>query len=1003
MKNICTLVFCVLTTCTFSFSQTYPLRDRLDQVFINVDKMQISTGFLEEYGIALTRFTPFNGALSDSNKLDIATWRKVYATLYTARIDGANPLGTLAAVNTTIETTESNFATSIPVPLLYADYNSIRTDAITSNLLSASNNQLFDVPGRTQSPYTTRKLFAGAPSIGYAYTGTPQVLFKPELFYNASGKTLNNIAVDFGDGRGYLNALWNTPLAGAYITTGVKQIKIKLVFTDNTFAECQSSIEILNLGAAQVRFAIPADATLLFNASANHAGGTVFIKYSGTNTVQKIKKPLIVAEGYDISSIAPKLQLNYSLQDFLNAINNTGSYDFNIQLDLVGYDLIFLDYNNGTDDIRRNAALLQEVIAWVNAQKVLANSTEQNVVIGISMGGLVARYALANMTKQGVATQTRLLLTHDSPHRGANTPLGFQTLSRSLYETQLVQGLNLFDLLPEIRQAIMVQDAPATSQLLILRAGYFGTISSNTFLDGEYRTMITFSATGPQPAYKIEATSLGSECGVSSLSPGTELLRISGNFFISPTFFISRTSWNTEVIVNALPNFGPSQRVSKLRLWINFRLLFLISFDIDLANKERYSLANTLPWDGAPGGTQNVKQQAGAAVPTSNYSLGPFFNLSLGATYAGDFCFVPTVSALDVTNLDLAALSKVYVGGISPTNPARVNNFIAQEKIINTNFYNQTHPRFTPRNAQWIFNELQGVISTVNCSSACSIDFGASISGPGTVCINATYSVLNNTYSLPVTWSSSNPASLSINPTTGVAARINSFNGQATITVSVNSTCGSYLINKSVIVGSGIADPLFEQKTIVCPTGPYFYSILGRVTQVPDPNASYKWYIGTANRTNFVLKTTSSSNSTTVPGDAVDNLYHTLRVDITTACGTVSTAYQEGRYKASCSGGGGGTFARIFPNPASSQLTIGLSSSQANESNVKIETEEESDVDLTTDFVARLYDSFQQLVRSGPSKNGLVNFNIADLPNGIYYIHLINRDQIIRKQVLVSK
>ena len=54
MKNICTLVFCVLTTCTFSLSQTYPLRDRLDQVFINVNKTQIPTGFLEEYGIALT-------------------------------------------------------------------------------------------------------------------------------------------------------------------------------------------------------------------------------------------------------------------------------------------------------------------------------------------------------------------------------------------------------------------------------------------------------------------------------------------------------------------------------------------------------------------------------------------------------------------------------------------------------------------------------------------------------------------------------------------------------------------------------------------------------------------------------------------------------------------------------------------------------------------------------------------------------------------------------------
>lgn len=590
----------ILMTCQLSLCQNYPLRDRIDLVFANLNKTQIPTGFLEEYGVALARFQPFNGILSDSNKVDIATWRKVYATLYTARINGANPLDSLGGVNNTIENTETTFASMLPVPILYADYNTIRADAITANLLSASNNQLYDVPSRTQSPYASRKLFVATPTIGYARTGSPQVLFKPELFYNHSSKTLNFINVDFGDGRGYLNAVWNTPLTGAYTTTGVKPIKIKLVFSDNTFVECYSTIEITELSSTAARYGSPADDVQFFNGNANHAGGTVSVKYSSTNTARKIKKPLIVAEGYDISSIAPKLQTNYSFENFIVDLERTRpSYDINNQLDLAGYDVVFLDYNNGTDDIRRNAALFQEVIIWVNGQKAATGSVEQNVVFGISMGGLVARYALANMTKQSIATQTRLLLTHDSPHRGANTPLGFQSLTRSLAETYVVAGLNIYNLVPEVKQAIRVLDAPATAQLLIVRAGYFGITYNNTFLDGEYRNMITFSSTGPQPTYQINATSLGSECGVASLAAGSELLRISGNFFISPLFFISRTSWNTEVIVNALPNFGPSQRTSKLRLWINFRILFVISFDLNLTNKERYSPVNMLPWDGA--------------------------------------------------------------------------------------------------------------------------------------------------------------------------------------------------------------------------------------------------------------------------------------------------------------------------------------------------------------------------------------------------------------------
>lgn len=151
------------------------------------------------------------------------------------------------------------------------------------------------------------------------------------------------------------------------------------------------------------------------------------------------------------------------------------------------------------------------------------------------------------------------------------------------------------------------------------------------------------------------------------------------------------------------------------------------------------------------------------------------------------------------------------------------------------------------------------------------------------------------------------------------------------------------------------------------------------------------------------MKTTSSSNSATVPGDLVDNLYHTLRVDITNTCGTIVTAYQEGRYKASCSGGGGGTFARIFPNPASNQISIGLTSSLSSADSFKATTEEESEIDQTADFEAKLFDPFQQLVRSGASQSGIANFNIVDLSNGIYFLHLNVGGKIIRKQVLISK
>ncbi|WP_157886975.1 esterase/lipase family protein [Hymenobacter sp. PAMC 26628] len=151
---------------------------------------------------------------------------------------------------------------------------------------------------------------------------------------------------------------------------------------------------------------------------------------------------------------------NGSLFNFFTALGND-----NPATNTTAYDLVFIDYNNGTDDIRRNAALFEQVVQYVNANKQGGTATGQrNVVLGISMGGLVARYGLAEMEKaQPGSTYTRLLVTQDSPHRGANTPLGLQALVRqaastylgvyisSLNSSGILHSINLGDVFPELQ------------------------------------------------------------------------------------------------------------------------------------------------------------------------------------------------------------------------------------------------------------------------------------------------------------------------------------------------------------------------------------------------------------------------------------------------------------------------------------------------------------------------------------------------------------------------
>src|SRR5690606_39829752 len=53
---------------------------------------------------------------------------------------------------------------------------------------------------------------------------------------------------------------------------------------------------------------------------------------------------------------------------------------------------------------------------------------EENVVIGPSMGGLISRYALRYMEQNSMDHDTRLFISFDSPHLGANVPIGIQYL-----------------------------------------------------------------------------------------------------------------------------------------------------------------------------------------------------------------------------------------------------------------------------------------------------------------------------------------------------------------------------------------------------------------------------------------------------------------------------------------------------------------------------------------------------------------------------------------------
>lgn len=87
------------------------------------------------------------------------------------------------------------------------------------------------------------------------------------------------------------------------------------------------------------------------------------------------------------------------------------------------YDIILVEFLDGADYIQKCAKLLQEVIKKVNEEKVCGYD---NVLLGLSMGGQVSRFALSYFEAAGIDHGCREYVSFDSPHINANIPLAVQ-------------------------------------------------------------------------------------------------------------------------------------------------------------------------------------------------------------------------------------------------------------------------------------------------------------------------------------------------------------------------------------------------------------------------------------------------------------------------------------------------------------------------------------------------------------------------------------------------
>ncbi|AHG89225.1 cytochrome P450 [Gemmatirosa kalamazoonensis] len=149
---------------------------------------------------------------------------------------------------------------------------------------------------------------------------------------------------------------------------------------------------------------VPNEAPVTGTASVWHGAGNARVTY-----------PIVVGEGFP-GGYAP---------DYMyDMLNQAGLAD---ALRARGWDLVVVHYASGTDPIQRSARVVTACVGELHRR-----GAPPQLVGGVSMGGLVSRYALLRMDADGVAHGAHTFLTVDSPHRGAYTAAGDQWLALRL-------------------------------------------------------------------------------------------------------------------------------------------------------------------------------------------------------------------------------------------------------------------------------------------------------------------------------------------------------------------------------------------------------------------------------------------------------------------------------------------------------------------------------------------------------------------------------------------
>lgn len=584
----------------------------------------------------------------------------------------------------------------IPISVFITDFEKIKPEAFETNNVFFNLNKKFDITSTNVLQKHSINLIA--PILAKSRNNLVSFVLKDNLIFNTTNRIVTSVEIQ--KNNNWETITKNQAFEILFSENGKQNVNTKINFENGETIFNSFIIEIDSDAITEKKSnnALPPVPIENFSSSIGYQGYGETAAFLGQGQYQiffdtvdgVLDKPIFLLDGFDPgdtrNTTAIYQLLNYGVGQNMGDVVRAQ-----------GYDVIILNFPNytrpntatlidgGVDYIQRNAMVLVELINIINAQKI---GTAKNVVIGPSMGGLISRYALRFMEQNSLNHDTRLYISFDSPHLGANVPIGFQHLFNYMG----------FGPVGDVSMQGIVNGmlkSPASRQMLIdhfeghLQAGSifeFNTAAA---------TLLPTGSPNYRNAFQTELNTMGFPLTTRNVS----IANGAGNGTMTgtPDMVVMDHTFNTSTTQRAIINlrFTPlanlTNQVSRFRGQQNIFGLWITGFESS-ANSKSPTFTNGL--DSAPGGRFDMST---LAVGSTNPTLIEFMN-NLQIMH---FDFIPTLSSMAISS------STNYYSNITA---ASTTPFVASS--IPT--VNENHITFNAENVAFALNEILNPVLNTN-------------------------------------------------------------------------------------------------------------------------------------------------------------------------------------------------------------------------------------------------------------------------------------------------